>query len=695
MSAVRAEMSAARDARVAEAPGLSRVKLAWLQATRRRGWAVALWLCLAGAIAMPALLPLIDAMAVRSGLAQTLTRSGALTVAQDVTDVTTFNAFKRDVDGRVNGRLGAALVPLAAYATAGPLHVVTVEGGPVPPTTAQQALTASYSDHLASHVAVGAGELPPDGLGGGDTAVTMPQAGADQLGLRLSDRVCFDFSGTGPARWCARIVGLWQPLNVHDQYWNQPASRLQVTMGRYDFFELVKQHLPQGPTAGLRYWASPDAIDPGQAETVAAGVRQLTTELGSPKRQVNTSLAASLDSFHRMQLQVSTAIHLLAAAMTLLGLFAVALVGSRFLDGQVRELAVLRARGWPAARVWRTAFSGLASLALCALPLGVVGSVAFVAVLTVSGSGISPAWLHQEDVSAVAAAMVANAIGLMAMLGILAAAASQRELDPSLEAPFRRGRAWWQRAWTALAFGCIGLIGLALPRFPGLSGLTVHSSGPAATLIGLAPAVGLILLTAAAIHVWPFGWAARRISVAGALARWQLERSPEQHAAASLVLILAVAIGVFAAIGIATGPDPSIQPALGVGLEAALLVGAVVALALALVAFGLHLRSTARRRLHEYGGLLAHGLAIAEVTKSVSIEQTAATIAALVVGSVLGLTLALTGLPVGKFTAGTLQLAGISLVCALACLLLCVLVVGSAARRVPAQFNPFNPEQRP
>jgi hypothetical protein len=694
MSAVRAEVSPARDARVAEAPGLSRVKLAWLQATRRRGWAAALWLCLAGAIAMPALLPLIDAMAVRSGLVQTLAGSGALTVAQDVTDLNSFNAFKREVDGQVNARLGPALIPLAAYATAGPLHVVTVGGGPVSPTTAQQTLTAAYSDHLASHVAVGAGELPPDGLGGGDTAVTMPQATADKLGLRLSDRVCFDFSGAGQSRWCARIVGLWRPLDVHDPYWSQAPSSLLVTMGRFDFFELVKQHPPQGPTAGLLYRASPDAVDPAQAETIGGEVQQLTAGLKAPHRHVSTSLGSSLESFHAMQLQVSTAIHLFAAAMTVLGLFAVALVGSRFVDGQTRELAVLRARGWPAARVWRISFSGLAALSLCALPVGVAGSLAFVAVLTLTGSGISPAWLHREDVAGVAAAMVANAIGLIAVLGILAAGAARRELDPSMEGPFRKGRAWWQRAGTALVFGCVGLIGLALPKLPGVSALTSQTPGPAATLIGLAPAVGLILLTAAAIYVWPLGWVARRVSVPGALAGWQLERAPEQHAAASFILILAVAIGVFAAVGVATGAGPASQPSLGAGLEAGLLVGAVVALALALAAFGLHFRSTARRRLHEYGGLLAHGLPVAQVTKSVSIEQAAATISAVFLGSLLGLALAVAGLPVGELTRGTLQLAGISLFCALACLLLCLLVVASAARRVPAHLNPFNAEQR-
>src|SRR5262249_57309462 len=123
------------------------------------------------------------------------------------------------------------------------------------------------------------------------------------------------------------------------------------------------------------------------------------------------------------------------------------------------------------------------------------------------------------------------------VLGFLAAGAARRELDPSMEGPFRKGRAWWQRAGTALAFGCVGLIGLALPRLPGVSTMTSHTPGPAATLIGLAPAVGLILLTAAAIYVWPLRWAARRVSVAGAPAAWARERRAGHHAEASVILV--------------------------------------------------------------------------------------------------------------------------------------------------------------
>jgi len=384
--------------------------------------------------------------------------------------------------------------------------------------------------------------------------------------------------------------------------------------------------------------------------------------------------------------------------MTLLGLFVVALVGARFLDRQAHELAVLRARGWPSGRVWRTAFSGLATLTVCALPVGVAGGLVFVAVLSLIGSGISPGWLHQNDVTGVAAAMVANLVGLLALLGLLAAGAARRELDPSLEAPFRSARAWWRRAGTAVILGFAGVVELALPRLPWTSGLIQHAPDPLPVLLGLAPAVGLILLTAAVVHLWPLGWAVRPSSVAGALAGWQLKRSPEQHAAASFVMILAVAIGVFAAIGLGLGPEPQVtstQPALGAGLAAGLLVGAVIALALALAAFGLHFRSTTRRRFQEYSGMLAHGLATADLTRSVAMEQGSVTTAALLLGSLLGLALALAGLPLATPTVLTLRLAAASLVSVLVCLLLAMLITGWVARRLPRRANPFDSQGQP
>src|SRR5262249_61123031 len=118
------------------------------------------------------------------------------------------------------------LVPLAANATVGPLHVVTVGGAPASPTLAQQGLTAAYLDHLASHVTVDAGSLPPDALGGGETAVTMPQAAADRRGLRMSDRVGFDFTGgAAPPPLGGRNAGFLPPPAPKGPYRGQPPNQ--------------------------------------------------------------------------------------------------------------------------------------------------------------------------------------------------------------------------------------------------------------------------------------------------------------------------------------------------------------------------------------------------------------------------------------------------------------------------------------
>jgi len=74
--------------------GLSRARLAWLLAASHRPWAVSLWLCLVVAIAVPALMPLLGAVAAESALTQVLTRYGSLTVERSAAEVGAFSAFE-------------------------------------------------------------------------------------------------------------------------------------------------------------------------------------------------------------------------------------------------------------------------------------------------------------------------------------------------------------------------------------------------------------------------------------------------------------------------------------------------------------------------------------------------------------------------------------------------------------------------
>jgi hypothetical protein len=599
--------------------GLSGRRLAWLQVTHRRGPALALWLCLAAAVALPALLLVVGAMAAESGLAQTLDQAGGFSVREDVAGVDAFDSLDRLVDVRATTRAGDALVPLGAFVMIGPLRVLTLRTEPATGDLAGRQLTALYAQHLAAHVSVVAGELPPEGLAGGETAVSMRQADADRLGVHLSDRVCGDYGGGagGQPAWCARIVGLWRPLAAGDPFWTGEPPGVELAMGRYDLFQLAGQGALR-PSATIRYWAVRDATTPGGTAPLAAQVGALATELRMPQRRVDTRLDRSLLAFDAHERRVSGAIDALAALVAVLGLGAVGLAAARLLDGQRRELALLRARGWTRGRAWLVAFGGLGAVGATAAAAAVGGCLLAATAITASGMGLSALTLRPADVPGMLVALVAVAAALIVLLAALAARAVWRDPRPSPEPAGRPPGARLAAGTAAVA----GSAALALPHLP--------DAGRAAGVALLAAAVALGL---------PVAWGARRASVPGTLAHLQLARRPVQHAGAAFVLTLAAAGALFAALGLAAGLAS--EAALWLGLDVGLTAGGAGGLLLALVVSTLHFRSAARRRQREYGGLLAHGLVPAQVGRSLAVERAVTAAVSLLAGCVLGAALAL------------------------------------------------------
>jgi hypothetical protein len=596
------------------------------------------------------------------------------------------------VDGTVAASVGGRLVPLSASATVGPLPVATVGGVTASAGLASQPLTAAYLDHLASHVAVVAGQIPPEGLGGGETAVTLPQASADQLGLNLSDRFCVELGGAQP-RWCARIVGLWQPLDVHDPYWSGLPTRAQVAMGRYDLFELARQHPSLTVGAGVRFWANTGAIDPGDASATARDVRSLAAQLRAPDRQVTTRLDRSLDTFDGGRATIASAVRPFTGLLALLAGAVVVLVAARFLDGQARGLAVLRARGWPRGRVWRVAFAGMGAIGLWAVPLGLGLCALTAAVLALAGWGPSPLILGVQDVRGVAIAEAVTAALLLGVLLAMSGWAAWWEVDPTLESPFRRPAARWWRGTTVAALGLLGLLALFLPRLIGPDVRTALTPDGAA-LVPLAPALGTALLAAAAVRlrsllVLP---PPSRADVPRALAGWQRYRAPEQHIWPAFTLTLAAAAAGFASVSLAgagSGSLPTSQPSLIHGLEGALVAGTGAGFALAAAGFGLHFRGIVSRRVREYGGLVAHGLNTAGLVRSVAAEQAMTAISSLALGGVLGVVVAVTVLPLPTPNTLTIQLTILGLAASATALAIALALVSAAARRLSAETDPL------
>jgi hypothetical protein len=607
-------------------------------------WSVALGLQMATIVALVASLPMVLAMASESALAQTLAGPASLTVEQrNVASGDAYDAFLQKAGDRVTAQTGSDLVPLTDFASAGPLSLVTVNSEP-PAGRAGLPLVPTYLDHLAAHVQLLAGQLPPEGLGGDGIGVTMPQQGADRAGLRLSDHFCLAFANGQPA-WCARLVGLWRPLNPREPFWGGTVPVLQLITTRYDFFQLAGLGPGQSQVAGLRYRPDPYLIGLARASEVSGQVDRLRQDLAAdPNLRVDTNLPQTLDALREQQQGAALAIDLVTIALGLLAVATLALVTRRLLDSQARGRAQLLRQGWPRARIWGVPMAGLVGLAVLAAAAGLSGAALVWAVLTVSGSGLTAQWLRASDLDGITAA-AAGGIGAIVLIPVGLAAlavATSREAQPRPGRPEGGRLTRWRPSALARVLTIGGL--LTLPR-------------------------------------------RLRGEISGTLARSQLEQRPEQHASVAFVLILATAAGVVLAVelvtGLASGAPARLPAPLGGGIEVSLLLGLPAAMVSAVVGWGIHFRSTAEHRQEEYATLFANGLPPATIADSVLAEETVVLRSTLIAGALLGVIILfgavreppLTGLVVGL---GALGAAGV-----IACILLGTLAVGPLARRLP------------
>src|SRR5205823_4649390 len=161
----------------------------------------------------------------------------------------------------------------------------------------------------------------------------------------------------------------------------------------------------------------------------------------------------------------------------------------------------------------------------------------------------------------VAAALLAIALYSVAFVAGHFLAAQAPTLAVLRGRGWSRRRVWWllslQFALLALAAIPVGLAtAWLLSRWLGslvFGGATpATSGGPLSVAL---PALALARLAVAALRLLPVAaWAVRRLSrgLPGALAAWQLERQPVQHARLAGLMSFAVAVGLFSSIYAAT-----------------------------------------------------------------------------------------------------------------------------------------------
>jgi hypothetical protein len=601
-----------------------------------------LWLGLAAPVAVAWALPLTESATLRGGLRQSLEEGAHLTVERPgINDFDNFTAFQRDAASEVDRPLSPYLLPGVMVASAGPLLPVSVNNQAVAQPIGDLRLAIDYLDDLAAHVKVVAGELPPDGLGGPYPAVTMPQAGADPAGLRLSDRFCADFA-PGPVgrdpRWCGRLVGLWKPLRSSDPYWAGGPPTLAVAVGLYDFFELLKLHPPGGALAGRRYAADVSTVDPGSAQDLPQRLGGLRESVGGAgDLRLRMSLGTALSRYDDAQRATAQTINVLIAALALLALCLVQLSASRLVDLQAPDVGLLRARGWPPGQAWWFLFVQLCVVALPAIPAGLGGATLFITAGGLGAEvGVAPA---TADLTVAGLTLIAV---LTSAVTVLAAVAWSASRDPGREPTVLGPAVAWWRWWNVdLLLAALALVlMLARPARPG----SLLGAAPADDLLRfLAPVLAVATLALVALRALPLAGrlAARgRIDLPATLAGWQLQRKPEQHAGLVLFLLLAVAITGFCALNLAAQPKPvTLLDAIQHDNQAILITILLAVLTMALAGFWLHFGAAARARCREYAPLALNGLPASAARSSLGFEQLVVLAYGVVVGTLLALTL--------------------------------------------------------
>lgn len=522
--------------------------LALLRLRRRWSLALAMLLGIAIAVALATSVTLVQSTSAELGLQRAIAgRDSLVEVTQADTDsAASFDEFAATTRHKVGSvRL---LTPSAVYLASSNLVPVTVDGRPLHYDPSGTLPDLRFYPDLGPRIQMTSGQVPAGRASGGLWQVLISTGTAKQFGLAPGEVLCLsDFSG---AQVCVEVAAVFRAKEPGSGWWGHdgvPGVSL-VLADEAGYFALIGQTSNARSFAHASFTPDPAAFRTYRVESILDSINRLRgfftilQSSGTVSTGLDTDLAAYYQRFEGAQF----ALELVLAETLLIALLYLGFVSRHVLDQQAQALAVWRSRGWRRRSIFTLLVFEFAIVAAAAIPvglaLGVVGAAASLHV--VYGSAQLQAGL--ADLPALWEPAVAAAGLGLAVLGWRAAQASRRSLTGARGLASRPAvRPWWQ--WRFLDLG-LALLGLGMLLYA--PAFAHAGSGGSFDPTGLALAgLGLVLLALAALRLLPP--AARLLGLLGqrlalALAAWQLSRRPLQHSLLALLLVVTLALGVFA-----------------------------------------------------------------------------------------------------------------------------------------------------
>ncbi len=424
------------------------------------------------------------------------------------------------------------------------------------------------------------GTLPGPTPAGADLEVAISHRSSELAGLVPGQRFQLNMPCGSLLEECENrpepitvvVAAVVEPLVPLDPFWAAgPASYLEPTflmeapglllpvLLPIEQFNTVLTHLPEG-TTGYRSWYSftyPERLTRGTVNRALVEIEELE-DLVAPREGVAFSpMGNTVREFEKEADHQRAPLAILLLEIAAIALFYLILVASAVLDRQSREISLLRSRGTSGGQVllsflFEALIIGFAVTLLA--PLVAAGMVAVLGVTPIF-EGVTDGELL--DVTLLPSAFLFAAGG--ALLGILAimapaAIASRRGLVSQRQAESRPGKPFFQRYFLDVAFVAIALLLLWELNERG-SVYEPSSTGGVSSdpLLLASPALivfagALIFLRFYPIVLRGLAWVAMRgPGVSPGMGISTVVRRPGQYGQLALLLLMAVAVGTFAA----------------------------------------------------------------------------------------------------------------------------------------------------
>ncbi|HET9110115.1 MAG TPA: FtsX-like permease family protein [Ktedonobacterales bacterium] len=431
------------------------------------------------------------------------------------------------------------------------------------------------------HMTFLAGHAPQSTASGNTIQVIVTKEMADDAGLKLGSQINLWEFGAHQNQITGTVVGIWQPKTVTDPYWNDTVFNADgtttapkdypVLIDDNDFYRILSAFSDLGATQNWIYYTKPTTINAANMDAVRNDMAQFRSRLSGDAQPIagvsGVGVISNLDKIIKdLQGQESLlALPLYVVVAQIVGLallFVVAMAGL-LIEGQSQEIATLKSRGGSGTQLLSVFVIQGVILGLIAAVVGVF--LAALLALTLVKTFVPSNALGGSSLGSIYLARLASPASVIgpallgAVLGVGAIAFSAFQTARMDVLAFRReqGRQsrppFWARYYLDLIFAALCAVGyLELGQFGDTSVRAQLPGGASSPLLLVSPALLLLAGALVTLRLAPLAAAlgervaARGRGFSAMLAFAQVERTPAKYLRMTLLLTLAVGLGIFA-----------------------------------------------------------------------------------------------------------------------------------------------------